>query len=89
MTFHKYEKKRDVLKLIGTAFLEPLFFHPLTVVWAIKGNWDFLRGKRGWGKMEREGFYSSVAPPTRKTAPPGSGPVQTPQPTAEELEITN
>ena len=61
MTFHKYEKKRDVLKLIGTAFLEPFLFHPLTVAWAIKGNWDYLRGKRGWGKMVREGFKDSSA----------------------------
>ncbi len=63
MTYHKYEKKRDVLKLIGTAFLEPFLFHPLTVVWAIKGNWDYLRGKRGWGKMDREGFSDSSSPP--------------------------
>lgn len=59
MTYHKYEKKRDVLKLIGTAFLEPFFFHPLTVAWAIKGNWDYLFGKKGWGKMDREGFKDS------------------------------
>ena len=56
MTFHKYERKRDVLKLIGTAFLEPFLFHPLTVAWAIRGNFDYLRGKKGWGKMDREGF---------------------------------
>lgn len=61
MTFHKYERKRDVLKLIGTAFLEPFFYHPLTVLWAIKGNWDYIRGKKGWGKMDREGFKDSSA----------------------------
>lgn len=65
MTFHKYEKKRDVLKLIGTAFLEPFFFHPLTVAWSIKGNWDYLRGKTGWGKMDREGFRDSSAAASR------------------------
>ena len=59
MTFHKYENKRDVLKLIGTAFAEPFIFHPLTVFWAIKGNFDYLRGKKGWGKMDREGFRGS------------------------------
>ena len=59
MTFHKYERKRDVLKLIGTAFLEPFLYHPLTVMWAIKGNWDYIRGKKGWGKMDREGFRDS------------------------------
>jgi poly-beta-1,6-N-acetyl-D-glucosamine synthase len=31
-------------------------YHPMTVLWAIKGNWDYLRGKKGWGKMDREGF---------------------------------
>ena len=59
MTFHKYERKRDVFKLIGTAFLEPFFYHPLTVMWSIKGNWDYIRGKKGWGKMDREGFKDS------------------------------
>jgi poly-beta-1,6-N-acetyl-D-glucosamine synthase len=63
MTYHKYERKRDVLKLIGTAFLEPFLYHPLTVIWAIKGNWDFLRGKTGWGIMDREGFKDSSAVP--------------------------
>ena len=56
MTFHKYQKRGDVLKLIGTAFLEPFFYHPLTVMWAVKANFDYFTGKKGWGKMEREGF---------------------------------
>jgi poly-beta-1,6-N-acetyl-D-glucosamine synthase len=60
MTYHKYEKKRDVLKLIGTAFLEPFLYHPLTVIWAIKGNWDYLRGRKGWGSMDREGFKDNT-----------------------------
>ncbi len=59
MTFHKYERKKDVLKLIGTAFLEPFFYHPLTVFWSLKGNFDFMRGKKNWGKMERKGFNNS------------------------------
>lgn len=56
MTFHKYDRKRDVLKLIGTAFLEPFIYHPLTVLWAVKGNIDYLMGRKNWGKMERQGF---------------------------------
>lgn len=56
MTYHKYKKKRDVLRLIGTAFLEPFLYHPLTLVWAIKGNWSFLKGQKSWGKMDRKGF---------------------------------
>ncbi|MEX0986775.1 MAG: glycosyltransferase [Bacteroidales bacterium] len=56
ITFHKYEKRRDVLKLILTAFLEPFFYHPVVLVMNIKGNIDKLLKKNTWGKMEREGF---------------------------------
>lgn len=56
ITFHKYEKKRDVLKLIGTAFLEPISFHPLVMLMTIKGNLDKLFNRNTWGMMERKGF---------------------------------
>jgi poly-beta-1,6-N-acetyl-D-glucosamine synthase len=56
MTFHKYERRREVLKLFVMALIEPIFYHPMTVYWAIRGNIDYLRGVRSWGKMEREGF---------------------------------
>jgi biofilm PGA synthesis N-glycosyltransferase PgaC len=56
MTFHKYEKKRDVLKLIIMAFLEPIFYHPLVMFLTVKGNFDKLWNRNNWGKMERKGF---------------------------------
>jgi len=56
MTFHKYERRRDVLRLMGTAFLEPLFYHPLVMLMSIKGNIDKLLNRNKWGKMERKGF---------------------------------
>jgi len=59
ITFHKYEKRRDVLKLVLTAFLEPLFYHPLVMLMSIKGNIDKLLNKKSWGKMERKGFGKS------------------------------
>lgn len=65
MTFHKYEKRREVLKLFLTAVIEPIVYHPLTVFWAIRGNIDYIRGVRSWGKMERVGFNSGN---TKKTA---------------------
>jgi cellulose synthase/poly-beta-1,6-N-acetylglucosamine synthase-like glycosyltransferase len=55
-TFHKYKTRKEVLQLVGAALLEPIFYHPRTVWWAIRGNFDYLRGVRNWGKMEREGF---------------------------------
>lgn len=59
ITFHKYEKRRDVLRLVGTAFLEPLFYHPMVMLMSIKGNIDKLFNKKSWGKMERKGFGKS------------------------------
>ena len=56
ITFHKYEKRRDVLRLMGTAFLEPIFYHPLVMLMSIKGNIDKLLKRNSWGKMERKGF---------------------------------
>jgi len=55
-TFHKYKTRKEVLQLLGFAMLEPFFYHPLTVWWAVRGNFDYLRGVRSWGKMERDGF---------------------------------
>jgi cellulose synthase/poly-beta-1,6-N-acetylglucosamine synthase-like glycosyltransferase len=56
ITFHKYEKRRDVLKLIGTAFLEPFLYHPLVMLMSVKGNVDKLLKRNTWGSMERKGF---------------------------------
>ncbi len=56
ITFHKYEKRRDVLRLIATAFLQPIFYHPIILVFNVKGNIDKILGRNTWGKMERKGF---------------------------------
>ncbi|MGC4022332.1 MAG: glycosyltransferase [Cyclobacteriaceae bacterium] len=55
-SFFKYTKKRDVLKMIGIALIEPLWFHPRVVWWSLKGNIDLIKGKKSWGEMTRQGF---------------------------------
>ena len=55
ITFHKYKRKRDVFKLIATAFVEP-FFYPVHTYFAVRGNIETLRGKTSWGTAERSGF---------------------------------
>jgi len=64
ITFHKYKRKRDVLKLVGVAFLEP-FFYPVHTYFAVRGNLEALRGKKGWGKAERSGFSKKKKARTR------------------------
>jgi len=74
ITFHKYKKKRDVLKLLASALLEP-FFYPMHTYFAVIGNFEALRGKKGWGTAVRKGFdkkkKSTHRPTVRQLAKSG------------------
>ena len=52
LTFHKYRRKRDVVRLVLTAFVEP-FLYVLIAFFSVKGNIQYLRGKNEWGKIKR------------------------------------
>ena len=56
LTFNQYKRRTDILKLILMAFAEPVFFHPFVVWSAVRGNLDFIRKKKSWGEMTRQGF---------------------------------
>lgn len=55
ITFHKYGRKRDVLRLLASALVEP-FFYPMHTLFAVIGNIEAIGGKQGWGKAKRSGF---------------------------------
>ncbi|MBG0860728.1 MAG: glycosyltransferase [Bacteroidales bacterium] len=55
ITFHKYKRKRDVLKLLATALVEP-FIYPVHTYFSVRGNIEAMFRKKGWGKAERKGF---------------------------------
>jgi len=60
MAYSKYREVSDITSLIQTALLEPFIYHPRTVYWSIKGNYDqFIGGNKGWGEMTRKGFAST------------------------------
>lgn len=57
LSYNRYKKKRMIIKLLLTAWLEPFFYHPLVVYWGLRGNFDyFIKKKKSWGKMTRAGF---------------------------------
>ena len=56
LTFQKYKNKTELVKLLLTALIEPIIYHPLGVYSALHGNISYMRGVRQWGKMERVGF---------------------------------
>jgi biofilm PGA synthesis N-glycosyltransferase PgaC len=66
ITFHKYGRKRDVLRLLAAALAEP-FFYPMHTLFAVIGNFETLGGKQGWGKAKRKGFEKKKRKPPKKT----------------------
>lgn len=55
-TYHKYPKQADFFKLLLAAFIEPIYFHPLTVYASLIGYKEKIMGTKGWGEMTRKGF---------------------------------
>ncbi|MFP4095693.1 MAG: glycosyltransferase family 2 protein [Cyclobacteriaceae bacterium] len=55
-SYHKYKLKSDMSKLIVTALLEPILYHPIIMLSTLKGNIDLLFGKKSWGNMQKRGF---------------------------------
>jgi hypothetical protein len=61
ITFARYERFSDFLRLIGYALTEPLGFRQMTVLWRLQGFWKALRRRRDWGAMRRSGFVEARA----------------------------
>jgi cellulose synthase/poly-beta-1,6-N-acetylglucosamine synthase-like glycosyltransferase len=63
LTFRYYKTWGEVLGLCLMAFLEPFFYHPLIVFFALRGYYNFLTGKKhSWGNMQRQGFGQKSKP---------------------------
>lgn len=56
LSFRRYPKTSDLLKLVAIGFVENFGYHQMTVWWRVKGFWDYFTGKTAWGMMERKGF---------------------------------
>jgi cellulose synthase/poly-beta-1,6-N-acetylglucosamine synthase-like glycosyltransferase len=61
-TARRYPRTLDVVRLFAVAILENLGFKQLMTYWRTEGLIDGLKGKTGWGKMERKGFGAEPAP---------------------------
>ena len=60
-SFQQYKKPQYMLRLLYTAMLEPLIYHPYVTWCAIRGNIDLLLGKKSWGRMRRTGLGNHSA----------------------------
>lgn len=59
-TYHQYPKIADFNKLLSGAIIEPFYFHLFVVYAALKGNWEKIKGNKGWGDMTRTGFDKKI-----------------------------
>jgi len=53
LTMKRYERTRDILILIGYAFIESFGYRQLHLWWRFRGLIDYLRGDKRWGVMTR------------------------------------
>ena len=56
VSFRRYTRRRDVLRLLAASVIEAFCYRPLTLVFRLNAFWRMLRGDRRWGVMQREGF---------------------------------
>ena len=55
--YKHYSSVKEILILIMTAIIEPIFYHPINVYASLKGYYHFFRQKeQAWGNMQRQGF---------------------------------
>lgn len=60
-SYNEYKKTKDILILMLCAVVEPIFFHPIVVWAAVRGNYKKLFGiKSGWGSQVRKGFAKAT-----------------------------
>lgn len=56
LSFQRYKRRSDLLRLLGFALIEGLGYRQMTVLFRLQAFWRFLRGVESWGTMTREGF---------------------------------
>jgi cellulose synthase/poly-beta-1,6-N-acetylglucosamine synthase-like glycosyltransferase len=59
LSFHLYKRPIDILKLLLVALSEPFVYHPFMVWSSLKGAIDYIRKKKSWGEMTRNGFSNT------------------------------
>ncbi len=68
LTFQYYKTWGDVVRICAMVFIEMLIYHPLIVIFALRGYFFYLTNrKHSWGNMQRQGFKK--AEPVKTATP--------------------
>lgn len=57
VSFRRYPRASDTLRLIGFALVEAFGYRQLTVWFRVQAFWKYFRGDKNWGVMVREGLH--------------------------------
>lgn len=60
MTYRRYNRRRDVARLLLYCLFEHIPYRQLTMVWRLKGIWQYMRGDLHWGEVKRVGTSASA-----------------------------
>ncbi|HEY6338814.1 MAG TPA: glycosyltransferase [Candidatus Sulfotelmatobacter sp.] len=60
MTYRRYNRRRDVARLLIYCLFEHFPYRQLTMIWRLQGIWQYLRGDLQWREMKRVGLASSA-----------------------------
>ncbi len=64
LTSKYYKDWMDVVRVASMVFIEMILYHPLIVIFALRGYIFFLTNrKHSWGNMQRKGFKKSETKP--------------------------
>jgi cellulose synthase/poly-beta-1,6-N-acetylglucosamine synthase-like glycosyltransferase len=75
VSYGKYPRLRDILRLSWYSIAENFGYRQLTVWWRLKGIWQHLSGRgHGWGRMVRRGFSPKTEKNQAFTATPEAPP---------------
>ncbi|MGC2182201.1 MAG: glycosyltransferase family 2 protein, partial [Terriglobales bacterium] len=56
MTYRRYNRARDVSRLLLYCLFEHFPYRQLTMIWRLQGIWQYLRGDLRWREMKRAGM---------------------------------
>ena len=66
LTYRRYPRTSDLLRLFWIAVIENFGYRQLNSYWRVRGMWNYVTGRGGWGARSRKGFDS--APSTSSVA---------------------
>lgn len=58
ISYKRYGSLKDILMLFAVSILEQFYYRQLTVWWRVKAFFNYNKGSKKWGTIERKNFDS-------------------------------